>query len=123
MPGPTAFRARATFAALVPVFALVFTGCDSGWSHPAEVDGYAVCDAADPTRLTLGYTSGEGVTDTNVTVDETDEVVEVEITVSGSGAWPAIGIPAEVDTMLASSLGDREVRDANGAAVPVHACE
>jgi len=107
----------------VPIMLTALTACNSGWENRAEVNGYAICDDATPTRITVWYESGIGVTDVAPTVRETEDAVEVEITLRGSGEVPAIAEPAKLDIELDDALGEREVRNMGGAPIPLHLCD
>lgn len=107
----------------VPIMLIALTACNSGWERAAEINGYAICDDAAPTQITLWYESGIGVTDVEPTVRETEDAVEVAITLRGSGAVPAIAEPAKLDIELDDALGEREIRNAEGTPVPLHACD
>lgn len=107
----------------VPIMLISLTACNSGWEHSAEISDYAICDDAAPTQITLWYESGIGVTDVKPTIRESEDAVEVEITLRGSGTVPAIAVPAKLDIELDDALGEREIRNAEGAPVPLRACD
>lgn len=104
-------------AALV-LLTTVMSGCGE---TRTETDGYGwKASSHDATTLTVIVVTGGNDTDVRATVvSESDTAVVIDCSYRrGGGSGTANGAFHDVDVQLAASIGEREVRNQDGTAIP-----
>ena len=119
----TARRVAVPVAVVVAVAlalgAVVFTSLRVGRSAWVVPSAYSV--SADGRTLTLHVWGGADtvLARADVTSQDDDAVVVAVLERHEPGSYPAIAFVQTIDVALREPLGDREVRDRSGAAIPL----
>lgn len=118
----TALARFGATALLTALAAASLSACSQAWEYDAAVEGYAVCDGADPSTVTLHYMSGPGVENATPRMSESGDRVTAVIHLQGSGSNPAVGVPATIEVRFDAPIAERPFVTVDDQPIPEVPC-